>query len=133
MGDAERASELRARGLSWRAIDAAMGRRGRNGNWSWRLLRGGDGAGHPAEPPGFLSSISLWKAVAGGRSFREVRAALASRGIACEKGDASPWEDRYEVLVAGEDREAAEDLLFTPVPDAAFRAQSLDALKDPTR
>jgi hypothetical protein len=119
---------LRDSGLSWAAIERALGWPDTHGNKPWRLLRGG---GHAGQPEAKYSTISLWKAVDGGRSFRAVEAMLAAHGISCSKGEKSEWEGRYEIEVAEEDRERAEDLLFRPVDE--WQVQILDNLNDHTK
>ena len=126
--DLEQSRAFRVSGLSWQAIERAMGWPDTHGNKPWRLLRGGGNAGQP-EAKG--ATISLWKASEGGRSFKAIKAMLAANGIACTKGEASQWEGRYEIHVAEKNRERAEDLLFRPVDE--WQVQILDDLNDHTK
>jgi len=134
MTDQERVLALRATGLSWRSIEIQLGWPNTNGNRSWRLAGNGDHAGRPIAPTNpFAHQISLWKANAGGRSFKAIQALLTANGIPCEKDEKSPWEDRYEILVRQEDAERAENILFRPIDDCTLRAQALDHVTDGTR
>ncbi len=120
---------LRADGLSFRDIDAAMDRPATNGNWSWKLLRGVPIA--TTKDLGERLSISLWKAAEGGRSFKAIEATLAAAGISCSKGDPSEFEGRYDVFVRAEDFADAQRLLLVDVD--GISVQALDDLRDATR
>ena len=142
MSDIAEAKRLRALGLSYTDIEALLELGDSHGSRARRLVLGLGGSGKPRTGGGRSLSatvpavrISLWKAAEGGRSFKRIEACLAMEGISCRKPSKeeglSPFEGRYDLIVAEKDAEDARRILMCEVD--GFTVQALDDLRDPTR
>lgn len=117
----DRAKELRAAGLSYTKIEAAMGREGKKGFWAMKALRAGgptpEGSGGGRRCAEYVE-LSLWKAADGGRSAKRVRdAVMFALGVKLKiptknRPAELDWDGRYSLFVPADRFAEVRDFLM---------------------